>query len=419
MTTLARARCSIPALGVLLLADLAPAQDSTSQWTQWLGPRRANHSLDTGLLDAWPDGGPPLAWKAPGLGVGFSSVTGAGDRLFTMGDVDGEARLFALSAKGGEILWSTEIGEPGGERNPGPRATPGTDGKLVFALGQDGSLVCVTADDGEVVWKRHLVRDFDGAMMSKWNYSESPLIDDDLLVCTPGGAKGTVLALQKATGEVAWRCGELTDAAPYSSLLPVEIGGVRQYVVFTDQCVAGVAAENGELLWRADRAGKTAICSTPVYSDGIVFVSSGYNIGCNAFRITVDGGEFEVEEIYAGKQLQSHHGGMVLVGDHVYGLGRRNLKCIELATGDVVWEDLSVGKGSITYADGHLIVRSERGAGEVALVEATPKGYVEKGRFEQPDRSEEPSWAYPVVFGGKLYVRDQGVLLCFDVRRQG
>jgi len=409
----------LPALAATALTPFLCAQNGGGPgWNQFLGPTRNGLSPDKDLLAPWPEDGPPLSWKTTGLGAGFSSVSMAGQRLFTMGDVDGAARLFALKAEDGAIEWSAEVGKPGGKRNPGPRSTPATDGQLVFALGHDGSLVCVAAASGKVKWRRHYERDFDGKMMSGWGYSESPLLDGNLLVCTPGGKKGAVVALKKKSGKVAWRCKQLTDAAAYTSLLPVEIGGVRQYIVFTGRSVAGIHSKTGKLLWRADRPGKTAICSTPVFSDGLLFVSSGYDIGCNTFEIKAKNRQFTVEQVYAGKQLQSHHGGIVLVGDHVYGLGRRNLKCIELKTGEVVWEEHSVGKGSITYADGHLVVRSERGPGTLALVEATPSGYVEKGRIRPPDRTREPAWAYPVIAGGKLYVRDQDVLLCYDVRTQ-
>ncbi len=400
---------SIPVLMALALPLCA------QEWNQWRGPNRDNLSPDTDLLTRWPAGGPSLAWKTTGLGQGFSSVSFAGDRIFTMGDSRGAARLFALSAEDGAFLWSAAVGTPGGERSRGPRGTPSTDGTLVFTLGQDGDLACVEAATGRLRWKKNLRTDFRGEMMSGWGYSESPLLDGDLVICTPGGRRGAVIALEKTTGEVAWRCTELTDPAAYSSLVPAEIAGVRQYIVLTGESVAGIDAERGTLLWRRARRGTTAVCATPVYRDGYLFVTSAYSVGCNAFQITYSGGEFRVRNLYAGRQLENHHGGVVLVGDYVYGFGRRNLKCIELTTGEVVWENRSVGKGSITYADGHLVVRGEGRRGEVGLVAATPDGYVERGRFNQPDRSYESSWADPVVFGGKLYIRDQGVLLCYDV----
>ncbi len=410
---------SIPALAAMALPLCAQAPGAGGgeglEWNQWRGPNRDGLSPDTGLLTRWPGGGPPLAWKTTGLGQGFSSVSFTGDRIFTMGDSGGAARLFALNAENGVILWSTAVGRPGGERNRGPRATPSTDGTLVFTLGHDGDLACVEAATGRLRWKKNLRTDFGGEMMSRWGYAESPLLDRDHVICTPGGPRGAVLALDKTTGEVAWRCTEFTDAAAYSSLVPAVIGGVSQYIVLTGESVAGIEAEGGSLLWRRARRGVTAVCATPVYRDGYLFVTSAYNVGCNAFQIIHADGGFRVRNLYAGRQLQNHHGGVVLVGDYVYGFGRRNLKCIELTTGRVVWENRSVGKGSITYADGHLVVRGEGGRREIGLVQATPEGYVETGRFNQPDRSYEPSWAHPVVFGGKLYIRDQGVLLCYDV----
>ncbi|MFQ5505781.1 MAG: PQQ-binding-like beta-propeller repeat protein [Planctomycetota bacterium] len=387
----------------------------SSEWNQWRGPRRDGLSPDEGLLTEWPEQGPPLAWKATGLGQGFSSVSFAGSLVFTMGDKDGAARLFAMDQGDGKVRWSAKVGRPGGARNPGPRSTPSTDGKLVFGLGHDGALACVEVKSGKVKWRRHLARDFGGRMMSGWGYSESPLLDGELLVCTPGGSGGAVIALRKKSGKLVWRSEKLKDPAAYSSLVPVEIGGVRQYLILTGRSVAGVSARNGRLLWRAARPGKTAVCTTPVYEDGWLFVTSHYNVGCNAFRITSSGRKFKVREVWAGKQLQNHHGGVILVGGHVYGLGRRSLKCIELRTGKVRWENRSVGKGSIAYADGHLVLRSERGRGTLALVEATPQGYREKGRFDQPDRSSEPAWAHPVIYRKKLWVRDQDILLCFDV----
>lgn len=395
--------------------DRAPGQNGLA-WNQYMGADRTGHSPDRGLLKKWPADGPTLAWRVDGLGASFSSVTFAGDKIFTMGDDEDSSRLLALNVANGKVLWSAKVGSPGGTRNPGPRSTPSTDGKLVFGLGHDGWLICAYVKTGKIKWKKNLPRDLDGRMMSGWGYSESPLLDGDLLVCTPGGNKGAVVALKKKTGKVAWRCKGITDRAAYCSLVPAEIGGIRQYILLTGRNVAGIHAKNGKVLWRASRPGRTAVCSTPVYKDGYLFVSSAYRVGCNGFKVSVKGGKFSAEEIYQNKELQSHHGGFVLVGDYVYGIGRRNLKCIELKTGKVMWENRCVGKGSITYADGHLICRSERRHGRIALVEATPEGYKEKGRFDQPDRSDTYSWAHSVVYGGKLYIRDQGLLLCYDLK---
>ncbi len=413
------------ATGLLTVAALlapppAPAAPAAGKlaWNQWHGANRDNRSPDTGLLKQWPEGGPALAWKVTGLGGGFSAVSFAGNRIFTMGDQPDGCAILALDLASGKRIWAAPVGKPGGGGGyPGPRATPATDGTLVISLGQHGDLVCVQAATGKEVWRKNLQSDFGGKMMSGWGYSESPLLDGQLVVVTPGGPRGTVVALNKATGATVWQSKEVTDNAAYVSIVPAVIGGARQYLQFTDASVFGLVPATGKLAWRAERAGKTAIVPDPIHHDGIVFVSSGYGVGHNAFKLTAAGGKIAAEEIYKGRDLENHHGGVVLVGEHLYGLTNRSkLVCMELKTGKVVWSDKSVGKGAITYADGHLIVRSEKGAGTIALVEATPEGYKEKGRFDQPDRSEKKSWPHPVVFGGKLYIRDQDVLLCFDVK---
>jgi outer membrane protein assembly factor BamB len=391
------------------------AASAVPDWGQFRGPKRDGLSPDTGLLKQWPKDGPPLAWKQTGLGGGFSSVVVAGKFLYTLGEINGAACLIALSAADGKVLWKSPIGDKGGNNGAGPRSTPATDGTLVFALGQEGTLVCVQAATGKEVWRKHM-SDFGGQVMSGWGYSESPLIDGPMLVVTPGGNKGTVAALNKMNGAPVWQSGELKDKAPYCSLVPADFGNIPQYVVFTDQNVAGVASKTGQVLWKSERKGQTAICSSPVLSkEGTVFVSSAYGVGHNAFQVSFGGGAFKAQQIYDGK-FESHHGGMVLVGDHVYGLDGGSLRCIELKTGKVAWQDRCVGKGSIAYADGALYCRSEsKGGGAIALVEANPAAYKELGRFTPPTPSGVDQWANPVVFGGRMYIRDQDQLFCYAV----
>ncbi len=411
------ARTLLPVFCVAALSLPAPASGpEPAEWNQWRGPNRDGLSPDTGLLKQWPPAGPPLAWKAAGLGGGFSSVSFAGARIFTMGDVGDSCAVVALNLADGKVAWTAKVGRTGGGGGyPGPRCTPATDGTLVYALGQYGDLVCVEAATGKERWRKNLSTEFGGRMMSGWGYSESPLLDGDQVVVTPGGQRGAVLALNKSDGQTLWQSADFKDAAAYASLVPVEIGGTRQYLVLTGASVAGIEAKSGKLLWRADRPGRTAVIPTPVYRDGLVFVTSGYGVGCNVFKVTRSNGEFQAQEVYKGMQMANHHGGVTLVGDHVYGIDERSLKCIELSTGRVVWENRSVGKGAVAFADGHFVCRSERGAGTIALVEATAEGYKEKGRFDQPDRSRQSSWPHPVIFGKKLYIRDQDLLLCYDV----
>lgn len=407
------------ALGALLLASDGRAAD----WPQWLGPNRDGISTETGLLKSWPVGGPPLTWKATGLGVGYSGVSVVGNRIYTMGDLDGASTLLALDVADGKIVWKAKVGKPGGNSGngyPGPRCTPTVDGDQVVTLGQFGELVCVEAATGKERWRKNLETDFGGKMMSGWNYSESPLVDGDQVISTPGGAQGTLVALNKKTGAVLWQSKDWTDKAAYSSVIVEEIGGVRQYLQLTDASVAGVAATDGKLLWRAPRPGRTAVIPTPIYADNSVYVTSGYGVGCNLFKITAADGKFSAEQVYENKVMVNHHGGVIKLGEDVYGYSDgKGWTCQNFKTGEAVWQEKEkLGKGAIAYADGMFYLRDERGKGTVVLIEATPKGWNEKGRFDQPDRSDKNSWPHPVTANGRLYLRDQDILLTYDVKQK-
>jgi len=411
-----------PSLTVFVVLSLTASihLSNGADWPQFRGPNRDGHSPDTGLLSEWPSDGPPLAWKATGIGHGYSTVSVAGSRIFTMGDGPDTSSVYALDMNG-KPLWSASIGKPGGDTKPGTRSTPTVDGDSVYAIGTFGDLICLEAATGKERWRKNVNRDFGGRMMSGWGNSEGLLVDGDKLLCTPGGSQGTVLALNKKNGDVIWQSKDFKDSAAYSSIIKAEISGVKQYIQLTGASVAGLAIDDGRLLWRAPRRGQTAVVPTPIVHDNYVYVASGYGVGCNLFKITKSGNEFTAEQVYENKDMVNHHGGVVLVGDYIYGNSdRRGWLCQELKTGNVVWEEKQKlpGKGSITYADGHLYLRAEGGKGTVVLIEASPKAFIEKGRFDQPERSHENSWAHPVIIGGKLYLRDQDVLLCYDVKKK-
>jgi outer membrane protein assembly factor BamB len=402
---------------VFLSAVTWQSAAADSDWPQWRGPHRDGISPETGLLKQWPAEGPKLLWKTSTLGGGYSGVAVVDGKIFTMGDADASF-IYALNEADGKQLWAAKVGKTGGGGGyPGPRCTPTVDGDLVFALGQFGDLVCVESATGKERWRKNLVSDFAGKMMSGWGYSESPLVDEDKVICTPGGSRGTLLALNKQTGAVLWRTTALKDTAAYASAIVAEIGGVRQYIQLTDASVFGVAANDGKVLWRAPRSGQTAVIPTPVYADGYVYVTSGYGAGCNLFKITSADAQFKAEPVYANKVMVNHHGGVVLIGDHVYGYSDgKGWVCQEFKTGKAVWEEKSkLGKGSITCADGHFYLRSED-KGTVVLLEASSDGYKPAGRFEQPNRSDQKAWPHPVIAHGKLFLRDQGELLCYNLK---
>ncbi len=396
--------------GALLIVFAGTAV--SDDWAQWRGPNRDGRSAESGLLKQWPASGPAIAWKATGLGAGYSSVSVAAGYVYTLGDLGDGNYLIAMKESDGEIAWKTRIGDKGGHKKyTGPRSTPTVDGDQIFALNQHGDLVCLDKASGDTVWSRNLVSDFGGKMMSGWKYSESPLVDGDQVVCTPGGREGTVVALNRASGEKVWQTTDWTDTAGYSSVIIATIHGKRQYVQLTGKSVAGIDPASGKILWKADREGKTAVIATPVVEDNVVFVTSSYGVGCNAFEINQD---WSTQELYANQNIANHHGGVILLDHHVFGSSGGTFRCLEVESGELSFNRRSVGKGATVYADGFFYLRSE--SGPVALIEATTGGLNQVSKFDQPDRSDERAWPHPVVANGKLYLRDQNVLLCYDIR---
>lgn len=402
-------------------ADGDGSSAADSQWSQWRGANRDGSSSETGLLDTWPAGGPPQLWNVTGLGEGYSTPSVSGGDVFVLGTRGDEERLFCLSLADGSTRWSAPLGrKAGGGGYPGPRGTPTVDGQLVYAIGSDGTLVCVDREAGQPKWRKHLERDFSG-QHGHWDYAESPLVDGDKLICTPGGPTATMVALNKNTGAVIWsgsaaELGNDYTTASYASPIVAQFGGSRQYVAFLHRGVVGFDASTGRALWHYDApANQTANCSTPIVADNAVFAASGYGVGGGKATVRGSGMRWTVTEDYFVRTFRIHHGGFVLVDGFLYGANDSVLLCVDWKSGQVRWKDRSVGKGSISYADGHLYVRGE--GGDLALVKASPETYVEKGRFRQPDRSDKNAWPHPVISNGRLLLRDQDRMLCYDIRQ--
>jgi outer membrane protein assembly factor BamB len=359
----------------------------------------------------------------------------SGGRIYTTGDDDQRtARLYVLNEADGKPVWNAKIGSGGNPGNIfkpfGPRATPTVDGDRLYILGQNGDLVCFTTDDGKEVWRVNYVKDF-GGIMPVWGFSESPLVDGERIICTPGGADAVLMALDKRTGKPLWKCpvpegptgnrGFLgTSGAAYASPIAIDFEGVRQYLQLTATTLVGVAAEDGKLLWRYDRASNThrINCTTPLYEGGIVYAASAYDAGGGAVKLSKDaGGAITAEEVFFSPRMKNHHGGMMIVGDCLYGAAGGNeggfLVCLDKGTGKELWSERRAQKGSLLMADDRLYLRTERG--ELILFEPNPERFVERGRFQQPDRTREQAWTHPVIANGKLYVRDQDVLFCYDI----
>ena len=410
----AASRCVVIAASVGGLVVTLSAQSPSTDWPQWRGPDRSGVSRETGLLREWPRSGPALAWSAAQLGAGYGSVAVAGDRVFVQGLKNRQSVITSLDRSSGKAVWSVALGSSGeNDRGSGPRGTPTVDGDRVYALSENGDLVCLMAADGKVVWRRNILREFSGRNIN-WLISESPLIDGDRVIVSPGGRNAGMAALDKKTGATIWVSKELSDEAGYSSPVVADVQGVRTIMTLTGNAGIGVRATDGKLMWRyGNVANNTANITTPIYSNGKVFFTSAYGTGGALLGLKASGESVSAQEIYFTRNMQNHHGGVVLVDGYLYGFNNSILTCLEFETGKVMWRDRSVGKGSVAYADGRLYVLSEDNV--VGLVEASPKGYRETGRFTIADQGW-PSWAHPAVSGGRLYLRNQNVLASYDVR---
>jgi outer membrane protein assembly factor BamB len=421
-------RAAILAAGLSLIFNLGPV--SAADWPQWRGPQRDAISRETGLADSWPEEGPPLLWETRGLGRGYSSVAIVGGRLYTMGDMDEEGQrsqfLLALDLNNRQIPWKLRVGPP---HQDGSRCTPTVHDGRVYALGTEGDLVCAEANTGKELWRKNLTADFGGRMMSGWKFSESPLVDGEKLICTPGGPQAAMVALDRKTGEVIWKCvppaGANLGAAAYASVVISEAGGVRQYVTLLGRGAVGVDAQTGKLLWHYPRiANGTANIPTPVTDGDFVFVSTGYNTGSALLRLVKTGDTFKAEEVYwlGPNVFQCHHGGFLKLGDHIFGAHGHNGGnpiCLEMATGKVLWSTNQLGRrsGAVLCVDKKLIFRYEDNT--VVLLDADPTAYRLRGKFNLPGRPGlgGPGWAHPVVVGGRLYLRHNEYLFCYDLRK--
>lgn len=446
-----------------------------ADWPQWQGPNRDAVSLETGLLKAWPDGGPAVAWRVEGIGGGDSAPAVVGGRLYGLSIRDGNEIVWCLSEQDGSEVWATSLGaaveQERRQSKEGPGGTPTVVGDRLYVIGMGGRVACLSTA-GDIVWQRSLVDDF-GGMVPAWSYRESPLVDGERVICTPGAADALLVALDAKTGETIWQTegpaeeeqgpaeeekpaeeaapqpprpqgenagppgggrggfgrggfgrgrgrGGPRSGAGYSSVIAIEAAGRKQYVQMTAKALVGVDAADGTLLWqyKAPANPMGINCSTPLMADGLVFAASAYGTGGGAVRLAAsESSGVSAEEVYFSPRMQNHHGGMIVVDGVLYGAHGGNeggfMSCLDFQTGEVLWRDREGPKGALAMADGMLYLRAEEG--DVFLIEPSPEKLIVRGRFSQPDRRSPPAWAHPVIANGKLYIRDQDLLLCYDV----
>ncbi len=387
-------------------------------WPQWRGPDRTDISAETGLLAAWPEGGPKQVWVNTDVGLGYSGVAVVNEVIYTMGAREEQEYLIAVNAADGSEKWSVLMGDRlKNGWGDGPRGTPTVVEDLVYGLSGNGVLVCSQVASGSIVWQKSM-SDF-GGKKPGWGYCESVLVDGEKVVCTPGGSQGSVLALDRRTGEAVWQSKDFTDGAQYASIVPIEFEGQPQYLQLTQKTLVGLNPDDGSVLWKSEWPGQTAVIPTPIYKDGYVYITSGYGVGCKLVKLAKGA---DPTDVYFNKNMKNHHGGVILIGDHIYGHSDGGgWMCQDFLTGEIVWNERgALGKGGLTAADGKLYCVDEK-SGAVALVEASPSGWKEHSRFVLEPQTEQRSpqgriWTHPVIAHGKLYLRDQELLLCYDIQ---
>lgn len=408
-------QCYVAFLSLVTIANFASAED----WPQWRGAQRDGKSSEKGLLAKWPDGGPKLLWQAKNIGSGYSTPSVVGEQLFVISNQGNEKEeVIALSTFNGNKLWSTPVGKVGtnqGPQYPGARATPTVSGDSVYALGSDGDLVCLDTKHGEKKWAKNLKTDF-GGLAGMWAYTESPLIDGDALICSPGGTTATVVALNKATGVPIWKSPIAEgDAASYSSPVITNVDGVKQYVLFLGKGVVGVKADTGELLWRYSKTSDAqANIATPIVKGNYVY-SAASRVGGGLVQVT--GTRSEPKELYFEKSLPAGMGGSVLIDGNLFGSIGATMACVDYLTGAIKWQDRGIGSASVCFADGRLYLHSDKN--EIAMIEASTEGYKPLGNCTPPgttDHGNAKAWTHPVIANGRLYIRDQGDLWCYEIR---
>jgi outer membrane protein assembly factor BamB len=421
MRTVLVAAAVTTAIGVLPTLDLSPShrpdrggvRAQVAEWHQWRGPGRDGHSAETGLLQEWPSGGPPALWKGTGAGTGYSSFSASHGRLYTLGARGDIEYVMAFDASSGRKVWETANGRRfRNEMGDGPRSTPTVEGNRVYAFGGSGELAALDAASGRRLWSVNVVQTF-GGQTPYWGYSESPLIVGDRIVLNAGGRRASIVAVAKADGKTLWQAHN--DEAAYSSPMLLRTGSLAHVVFFTGSRALAVDPRDGRLLWSYNKvANNTANIATPIVRGTRVFLSSDYGTGAALLDVKAAGNIASASEVYFTREMRNHHASSVVVGNAVYGFSSSILTALDFDTGQMLWRNRSVGKGSLIYADNRLYLYGENGT--VGLADAAADAYRERGRFSIQTSTSNPAWSHPIITNGQLIVRDQDNIYAYNVR---
>jgi len=402
-------------LNATLLVAVAVPLVHAADWPQFRGPDRNGQSPETGLLASWPEAGLSPLWTADGLGEGYSSAVITGGRIYVTGmlgeDKQGHLHAFDLN---GKRLWSTPYGAEWEKTYPGTRYTPTIDGGRGYLISSHGVVCCFDAETGAIVWQRDVAKDYGGEAPAM-GFAESLLVDGERLIVTPGGPDASVVALDKASGETIWTSKGLSDQSAYCSPILIERGGTRLIVTLTTATLAGLDPETGAIVWRTPFDENEELQNhavAPVYADGLLYATSGHRKGGVMYELSEDGKA--ITQRWADETLNNHHGGVIFLEGHLYGATMKGRwVCLSAADGAVKWEERGVGKGSVTYADGHFYCYGEKGT--LGLVKATPGSHQLAGEFKIA-LGDGVHWAHPSIADGRLYIRHGDVLLAFDIK---
>jgi len=409
----------------LLVLAVAAASVWAGDWPGFHGPNRDNKSIDEGLLKAWPEGGPSRIWEATGIGEGYSTVAIVGKRIYTTGAIDDDCVITARDMDGKEV-WTRKNGGAWKRSYPGTRSIPTITDGLLHHLSGIGNLICLKADSGDVVWTVNILEKFGGRNIM-WGLAESPLVIGDKVICTPGGKNVSMAALEKETGETIWKCTGAGDKPGYASAILIDYEGLKQIVTAMSESIVGVRASDGKLLWRyPHKVYADENITTPLFQDGFVIVSGCGRRGTTSLELRVSGEECSVEERWRNETLDNKQGGIVLVDGRIYGYAESQNRsepwmCIDFKSGATIFQSAPVRSsykyknGCLTYADGMFYLFSDNG--HMVLAEPTSEGFRVSGRLNLKEPGKRPTWAHPVVHGGRLYIRYGDKLAAYDVSR--
>lgn len=405
---------------VALVASSAAAAD----WPRFHGPNNDNISPDTGLLKSWPDGGPERIWESSGIGEGYSSVAIVGDTIYTTGEIDGACVITALDADG-KIVWQEKNGEAWAKSYPGTRSTPTIHEGLLYHLSANGNLICLKAENGDVVWTVNIIEKFEGKNIM-WGLSESLLIVDDKVICSPGGTRAGTVALDRMTGDTVWESTGARGGPGYASPTLVDYQGLQQIVMPMAESIVGVRVSDGKLLWRHPHKVYTnQNITNPLFRDGFIIISACGRQGTTSLKLNVSGDECSIEQHWHNEVLDDKHGGLILVDGRIYGYAESQQRsepwmCIDFETGATIFQSAPIESsykyrnGSLAYADGMFYLYTDDGA--MALVKPSDDGFELKGMLEIEDPGKNPTWSHPVILNGRLYLRYGDKLAVYNVR---